>query len=54
MPFGLTNTSAVFQTLVNDILRDYINLFVVVYLDDILVFSRTPQEHTAHVRLVLQ
>ena len=54
MPFGLTNAPAVFQALVNDILRDYINLFVVVYLDDILVFSRTPQEHTAHVRLVLQ
>ena len=54
MPFGLTNAPAVFQTLVNDILRDYLNLFVVVYLDDILVFSRTPKEHTAHVRLVLQ
>ena len=54
MPFGLTNAPAVFQTLVNDILWDYINLFVVVYLDNILVFSRTPKEHTAHVCLVLQ
>ena len=53
MPFGLTNTPAVFQALVNDVLRDFLNTFVVVYLDDILVFSRTPQEHTRHVRQVL-
>ena len=54
MPFGLTNAPAVFQTLVNDVLRDFINLFVIVYLDDILIFSPTPKEHTTHVCLVLQ
>ena len=54
MPFGLTNAPAIFQTLVNDLLRDYINIFVVVYLDDILIFSRTPKEHTTYVRLALQ
>ena len=54
MPFGLTNAPAVFQTLVNYLLRDFINHFVVVYLDDILIFSRDPKEHTNHVRLVLQ
>ena len=54
MPFSLTNAPAVFQTLVNDVLRDFLNVFVVVYLDDILIFSRTPKEHTTHVRLVLQ
>ena len=54
MPFGLTNAPAVFQTLVNDVLRDFLSVFVVVYLDDILMFSRTPKEHTTHVRLVLQ
>ena len=54
MPFGLTNALAVFQTLVNDVQRDYINIFVVVYLDDILIFSRTPKEHTTHIGLVLQ
>lgn len=39
MPFGLTNATAVFQALVNDILRDFLNRFVFIYLDDILVFS---------------
>ena len=53
MPFGLTNNLAVFQALVNDVLQDFLNTFVVVYLDDILVFSRTPQEHTCHVCQVL-
>uniref|UniRef100_A0A4W5NN01 ribonuclease H n=1 Tax=Hucho hucho TaxID=62062 RepID=A0A4W5NN01_9TELE len=51
MPFGLTNT--VFQALVN-VLRDMLNRFVFVYLDDILFFSRTAQEHVLHVRQVLQ
>ena len=54
MPFGLTNAPAVFQTLANDVLRDMINRFVFVYLDDILIFSRNPQEHKEHVRRVLQ
>ena len=54
MPFGLTNAPAVFQALVNDVLRDYINKFVFVYLDDILIFSNSPEEHVHHVRKVLQ
>ena len=54
MPFGLTNAPAVFQALVNDVLRDFLNIFVVVYLDDILVFSKTTTEHSHHVRQVLQ
>uniref|UniRef100_A0A8C6PCD2 Gypsy retrotransposon integrase-like protein 1 n=1 Tax=Nothobranchius furzeri TaxID=105023 RepID=A0A8C6PCD2_NOTFU len=54
MPFGLTNAPAVFQNLVNTVLSDYLNKFVTVYLDDILIFSRTPEEHTGHVRAVLQ
>ena len=54
MPFGLTNAPAVFQALVNDVLRDMLNKFVFVYLDDILIFSRTLQDHIQHVTLVLQ
>lgn len=54
MPFGLTNAPAVFQARVNDILRDMLNIFVFVYLDDILIFSRSMDEHVTHVRRVLQ
>uniref|UniRef100_A0A8C9ZTG8 Gypsy retrotransposon integrase-like protein 1 n=1 Tax=Sander lucioperca TaxID=283035 RepID=A0A8C9ZTG8_SANLU len=54
MPFGLTNAPAVFQALVNDVLRDMLNVFVFVYLDDILIFSRNLDEHINHVRAVLQ
>lgn len=53
MPFGLTNAPAVFQALVNNVLRDFINRFVFVYLDDILIFSKSQSEHKNHVRQVL-
>ena len=53
MPFGLTNAPAVFQALVNDVLRDMLNRFVFVYLDDILIFSKSEEEHIQHVRQVL-
>ncbi|KAI3362678.1 hypothetical protein L3Q82_001638 [Scortum barcoo] len=54
MPFGLTNAPAVFQALVNDILRDMLNKFVFVYLDDILIFSKNKEEHVHHVQAVLR
>ncbi|KAK7929110.1 hypothetical protein WMY93_005505 [Mugilogobius chulae] len=54
MPFGLTNAPAVFQAMINDVLRDFLNRFVFVYLDDILIFSSSPEEHMVHVRQVLQ
>lgn len=54
MPFGLSNVPAVFQALVHDMLRDLLNRSVFVYLDDILIFSRSLQEHIIHVRQVLQ
>lgn len=50
MPFGLTNAPAVFQALVNDVIRDFLNRSVFVYLDDILIFSRSTEEHVLHVR----
>jgi len=54
MPFGLTNAPAVFQALVNDVLRDMLDRYVFVYLDDILIFSKTLKEHIHHVQTVLQ
>ena len=53
MPFGLTNAPAVFQSLVNDVLRDMLNRSVFVYIDDILIFSRSVEEYRVHVRQVL-
>lgn len=54
MPFGLTNAPAVFQGLINDVLRNMLNHYVFVYLDDILIFSKSLHEHVHHVRSVLQ
>ncbi|KAM0712543.1 hypothetical protein Q7P37_011640 [Cladosporium fusiforme] len=54
MPFGLTNAPATFQAYINNVLRKYLDVFVVVYLDDILVYSKTYEDHVQHVRKVLQ
>jgi hypothetical protein len=54
MPFGLTNAPATFQQEMNDTFRDQLGHFVVVFLDDILIYSRTLDEHSEHVRFVLQ
>lgn len=49
MPFGLKNAPAVFRALVNDVLGDCLNRFVFVYLDDILIYSLSIEEHVQHV-----
>jgi len=54
MPFGLTNALATFQTLMNTILQPYLDKFVVVYLDDIVVFSNSDEEHEKHISLILE
>lgn len=54
MPFGLTNAPASFQTMINNVLQDYLDVFVIVYLDDILIFSKTIEEHREHVHQVLR
>ncbi|CEP16048.1 hypothetical protein [Parasitella parasitica] len=54
MPFGLNSAPATFQAFVNDIRRDFLDVFLAVYLDDYLIYSKSPEEHTKHVRMVLQ
>ena len=54
MPFGLTNALASFQELINNTLREYLNVFVLAYLDDILIFSTDYKQHIQHMRIVLQ
>ncbi|KAF8730579.1 hypothetical protein RHS02_07663, partial [Rhizoctonia solani] len=53
MPFGLTNAPAAFQHFMNDLFRDLIDVTVVIYLDDILIFLEDPKDHPNHVREVL-
>lgn len=45
MPFGLSDAPAFFQALVNDVLRNFLNVFLFVYLDDILIYSKAVTEH---------
>src|SRR5436190_19900390 len=54
MPFGLTNASAVFMDMMSGIFRPYLNKFVVVFVDDILIYSTTKEEHAEHLRIALQ
>ena len=54
MPFGLANAPATFQNMINDILREYLDQGVLAYLDDILIYSKSMDEHVALVKKVLQ
>ena len=53
MPFGLTNAPAMFQAFINNVLRQHLDIFIMIYLDDIMVYSETLQEHKLHVGKVL-
>jgi hypothetical protein len=53
LPFGLTNAPGVFMSLMNGVFREYLDKFVQVFIDDILIYSRTMEEHDEHLRLVL-
>ena len=54
VPFGVTNAPAQFINLINDLLQDYLDEFILVFLDDILVYSRSMEEHAKHLRKLLQ
>nr|GEU47117.1 putative reverse transcriptase domain-containing protein [Tanacetum cinerariifolium] len=54
IPFGLTNSPAVFMDLINRVCRPYLDKFVIVFIDDILIYSKTQEEHVEHLRLVLE
>lgn len=54
MPFGLTNAPAVFERLMNDLFRKYLDDFVVIYLYDLLIYLKKVEDHEKHVRIVLE
>jgi hypothetical protein len=54
MLFGLTNAPSYFMYLMNKVFMEYLDKFVMVFIDDILIFSKNEEEHDEHLRLVLQ
>jgi hypothetical protein len=54
MSFGLTNVPAFFMNLMNNVFMDYLDMFVVVFIDDILIYSQSEEEHVDHLKMVLQ
>ena len=54
MPFGLTNAPATFQSYINQVLHEFLDVFCTAYMDDIMIYSETLEEHVVHVRKVLQ
>ena len=54
MQFRLTNTHVAFMCLINNILSNYLDKFVVIFIDDILIYSKNEQEHIEHLKIVLQ
>ena len=53
MPFGLTNAPAAFMDLMNRVFKLYLDKFVIVFIDDILVYSKSKEKHEEHLRMIL-
>ena len=53
MSFKLTNASTTFQTYINNILREYLNVFIMIYLDNILIYSKNEKDYKKHVKQIL-
>ena len=54
MPFGVTNTSIAFMDLMNTVVHPYLDQFVIVFIDDILVYSKNAEKYAFHLKIVLQ
>jgi hypothetical protein len=54
MSFGLTNTPAYFMTMMNKVFMEYLDKFIVVFIDDILIYSNDDKEHEQHLRLIME
>ena len=54
MSFGLTNAPAYFMSMMNKVLMEFLDKFIIVFIDDILVYSKNKEEHKEHLRLVLE
>jgi hypothetical protein len=54
MPFRFINAPAMWQVFINNVLREYLNVFVIIYLNDILIFSKTEEEYKGHIKKILK
>jgi hypothetical protein len=53
MPFRLTNIPAIFQAIINYILKEYLDIFIIIYLDNILIYSKNLENHKKHIYKIL-
>ena len=54
LPFGLTNAPAAFMDLMNRVFKPYLDRFVIIFIDDILIYSKSQAKHEQHLRIILQ